>query len=106
MHFNPDKHQKGTADMQILILVLVAVNIIAFILTGTDKWLAKTKRRRLPERVMIQMTALGGGIGVLSAFYTFRHKTKHFRLLFIIWSITAAEIFLAILLFSRIIKIQ
>ncbi len=78
---------------------LLLINSVSFLLTAADKWLAIKQKRRLPERSMRQLAGLGGGAGVLAAFYLFRHKTKHKKLLFTVWSITVAETAVILLFF-------
>ena len=61
----------------LLLAVLVAMSIIAFILYGLDKGYAKKGARRIPERVLLGFSILGGGIGGALGMMLFRHKTKH-----------------------------
>lgn len=51
-------------------------NLLVFAVFGIDKYLAKQDLRRVPERVLMLLSFLGGGTGALSAMYTFRHKTQ------------------------------
>ena len=51
--------------------IVAAMNIIAFILMGTDKIKAK------PEKVLFLFAILFGAIGGTIGMYSFRHKTKH-----------------------------
>ncbi len=59
------------------IVYLVLVNLIAFILMGADKELAKENLRRIPEKVFFTLALFGGGLGVYFGMKRFRHKTKH-----------------------------
>ena len=56
---------------------VAAMNVIAFILMGTDKIKAKMDKRRIPERVLFAFAVLFGAIGGTIGMYSFRHKTKH-----------------------------
>ena len=69
---------------------VMSLSVLAFIVTVTDKILSKTKARRVPEKWFVIFSAFSGGLGVLSAFYLVRHKTKHIGLLCAVW---AASIF-------------
>ncbi len=60
----------------LIIIHLTAINLITFVLYGTDKLLAKTDKRRIPERVLLFFAILGGSIGALTAMLLFRHKTR------------------------------
>lgn len=62
-------------DRHIYIYLLI-VNVIAFILYGTDKYKAKHHYWRISEKTLFALTIAGGGVGALIAMYVFRHKTK------------------------------
>lgn len=55
---------------------LIAINIIAFILYGIDKFNAVRNAARVPERTLLALALAGGSAGALAAVYIFRHKTK------------------------------
>lgn len=57
--------------------IVAAMNVIAFILMGTDKIKAKLDKRRIPEKVLFLLAVLGGGLGGTVGMLSFRHKTKH-----------------------------
>lgn len=65
-----------------LLLWLLAWTILAFALMGIDKALARTERRRIPEKTLFLSAILGGSTGALLGMFLFRHKTLHrsFRL--------------------------
>jgi uncharacterized membrane protein YsdA (DUF1294 family) len=67
----------------LLLGYLVLMSLIGFALMGIDKQKARNKAWRIPERTLLLIAFLGGGIGSLFGMYTFRHKTKHtkFRIL-------------------------
>ncbi|MFZ5354700.1 MAG: DUF1294 domain-containing protein [Bacillota bacterium] len=60
----------------------VAVNILGFIVMGFDKWKAKNNRRRISERDLITMAAIGGAIGVELGMRHFHHKTLNSKFVF------------------------
>ena len=73
---------------QLLIVYLLLINLLGFILYGIDK--AKSKRkgsRRVPERTLLWVARLGGGLGCWLGMMLFRHKTKHtcFMILVPLW---------------------
>ena len=75
---------------QILILYLILINLVGFVLYALDK--AKSKRkgsRRIPERMLLWMARLGGGLGCWIGMMLFRHKTKHirFKILVPLWTV-------------------
>ena len=59
-----------------IILVLIGVNIIAFLMYGADKYRATRKKWRLPEKVLIGIALCGGSAGALLGMYVFHHKTR------------------------------
>lgn len=63
-------------------LWLLAVNGAAFLMFGLDKWKAKRKVRResvrrVPERTLFLLAALGGSAGALAGMRVWHHKTLH-----------------------------
>ena len=75
---------------QFLLLYLIIINLLGFVLYGVDK--AKSKRkgsRRIPERTLLWVARLGGGVGCWLGMMLFRHKTKHtrFRVLVPLWTV-------------------
>ena len=64
-------------NQPILLGVYVAINLMAFILTGKDK--AQSMRRgveRVPEGQLFFMASMFGAAGVYAGMLLFRHKTK------------------------------
>ena len=61
----------------IIILYLLAINIVAFIAFGVDKYKAKRDKWRIPESTLLTMAVLGGSIGALAGMRFWRHKTLH-----------------------------
>lgn len=66
---------------------LILINVVTFCAFGLDKWKAKRKEkkesvRRIPEKRLLALAALGGSVGALLGMRAFRHKTLHkaFRL--------------------------
>jgi uncharacterized membrane protein YsdA (DUF1294 family) len=54
---------------------VVAVSLVAFLAYGYDKALSKTKRTRVPERVLLFLVLIGGTLGAVAGMVVFRHKT-------------------------------
>lgn len=88
--------------MKFLLPYLLLMNALAFVLMLADKQKARKNRWRIPERTLLLTAALGGSIGVLAGMYTFRHKTRHLKFTLGVPTILAAQIFLAIWIFTRI----
>lgn len=51
------------------------MNIVTLLISGWDKLAAKQYKRRVPEKVLMGFTTLGGSLGMLISMVWFRHKT-------------------------------
>ena len=89
----------------ILWLWLLVINVLTLVVYGLDKVLAKIKEhapkaRRIPEKTLLLLAALGGGPGAWLAMELFRHKTQHrsFRicvpLFTLIWIVVIGGLYL------------
>ncbi len=70
--------------MKEIITVIVAVyllimNIAGFASMGIDKGKAKRHERRISEKALLTVAALGGSLGSFAGMSSFRHKTKHLK---------------------------
>ena len=73
-----------------LLTYLSAINVLAFVTYAIDKALSKRKGcRRIPERLLLWLARLGGGLGCWLGMMVFRHKTKHkqFKVLVPLWTV-------------------
>jgi len=61
---------------QILITYLVLINIITFFYFGLDKLKSQLQHRRISEKTLWILSAIGGSLGALLGMNFFRHKTK------------------------------
>lgn len=74
----------------ILLTYLLLINLTGFILYALDKNKSKRKGvRRIPERTLLWVARLGGGVGCWMGMMQFRHKTQHtrFKVLVPLWTI-------------------
>ena len=79
-----------------LLLYLAAVNVVAFAVYGADKRRAKKGKRRVPEKTLFLLAAIGGSVGAWAGMYAFRHKTRHWYFVWGIPAILAAQMALAV----------
>ena len=63
--------------LKIYLLYLAIINLIGFFIMFIDKQRAIHKEWRIPERTLINISIIGGSIGMLIGMSTFRHKTQH-----------------------------
>jgi len=73
-------------------VVYATASIAAFAAYAADKSQAEAEGRRLPERVLHVLEAMGGWPGALVAQRQFRHKTRKVRFQIIFWLIVAAHL--------------
>ena len=57
------------------------MSLILFFVMGADKSKAKRHARRVPERTLVLLAALGGAVGGCLGMLAFRHKTRHLKFL-------------------------
>ena len=56
---------------------LLAINAVAFIMYGIDKYKAKKAKRRISEATLLLLAVLGGSIGAWMGMKVWHHKTMH-----------------------------
>lgn len=74
---------KQTAIMA-AVAIVVAMNVLSFVLMGHDKCCARQGKWRVSEKTLFMATALFGGLGGVLGMRVFHHKTQHwyFRVFF------------------------
>ena len=63
--------------LRLLLVWLLLMSVVLFIVMGSDKGRAKAGARRVPEKTLFLLAAIGGAIGGVLGMRVFRHKTKH-----------------------------
>ena len=68
----------------ILLCWLLVINLVTFLVFGLDKWKARRKEkresvRRVPEKTLFLLSAIGGSVGALLGMRVFHHKTLHLK---------------------------
>ncbi|ESU22022.1 hypothetical protein FCR2A7T_04920 [Flavobacterium cauense R2A-7] len=60
--------------MHPITVYFLAMNTLAFLFNGTDKWLAVRQKSRISEKMLLGLALTGGSIGSLTGMLLFRHK--------------------------------
>ncbi len=81
-----------TLLLKIILVYFVLINLVTFLLYGSDKSKARRHRYRISEFRLILPAFLGGGLGAFLGMRVFRHKTLHrkFQILIpiaLVWSL-------------------
>lgn len=78
--------------LPLIALWLAAVSGLAVLLTLHDKRAARRGARRVPERTLLLVCALGGSAAMLAAMRAIRHKTKHAKFMVGVPVMIAAQV--------------
>lgn len=62
--------------MKLLFLLLILVNVCAFIMVGRDKSKSLTQQQRIPEVYFFFISVFFASLGTLFGMYSFHHKTR------------------------------
>ncbi len=68
----------------LLLIIILAVNIVAFAMYGIDKKKAIQKGWRISERSLLGIAFCFGSLGALLGMRFFRHKTKHTKFVILV----------------------
>jgi uncharacterized membrane protein YsdA (DUF1294 family) len=82
-----------------LLLVLIGINVVAFLAFGWDKRQSERHGWRIAERTLLALALFGGALGALLGQQTFRHKTQKQPFRTLLWlaaliNMLAAVVFL------------
>jgi uncharacterized membrane protein YsdA (DUF1294 family) len=87
--------------MWIAVIYLWAINTLTLMAFGWDKLRARRRRRRIPERRLLWLAALGGSLAALLGRWIFGHKTRKRGFSAWLYTITAFQAGLCYLIMSR-----
>ena len=79
----------------VLLAYLLLMDLLLFAFMGADKRKAKRRSRRIPEKTLFTLAAIGGGAGGILGMLLFRHKTKHVSFILGFPALTAVNALLA-----------
>lgn len=55
---------------------LILISVVSVVVTVWDKISAIAHKRRVPERVLLTLSAIGGSVAMLVTMLSIRHKTR------------------------------
>ena len=79
----------------LILICAAAINIAALLLMAWDKRAARKRRRRVPERRLLWIAAIGGTPGIFAAIHGLPHKTRKQPFRRYLFLILAAQIIIA-----------
>lgn len=65
--------------IKIILGYLLAMNLITFFLYGVDKYKAKHNCFRIPEKILLLFSYLGGAYGAAAGMQIWHHKTRKWK---------------------------
>ena len=86
--------------MKVVLIYAAIVNVVGFFIMGIDKSKAQRNVWRIPEKTLLGIAFLGGGVGVWLGMEMFRHKTKHLQFKYGVPIITLLEFIAACYVFT------
>lgn len=86
--------------MKGILFYLCVITIVAVVVTCADKFAAVKNLYRVPERVLIIIAAVGGGVGMYLTMRLIRHKTRKPKFMLGIPVIVAVELAVILLINS------
>ncbi|MBR6619698.1 MAG: DUF1294 domain-containing protein [Clostridia bacterium] len=66
-------------EFKIILLYFIILAVISTIFTVYDKSAAKLNKRRISEKALFIVAAIGGALPMFITMKTIRHKTRHKR---------------------------
>ena len=79
-----------------LLLVLIGINVIAFLAFGWDKRQSERHGSRIAERTLLGLALFGGALGALIGQQIFRHKTQKQPFRTLLWLAATINILAAV----------
>lgn len=65
-------------------IYLIIINIISFFLYYIDKRASIKHKYRIPEKILLLASMIGGCFGSLFSMMSFHHKTKHIKFMLLV----------------------
>lgn len=82
---------------EFLIFYLVLISLVSVVVTVWDKLTAIANKRRVPERTLMILSAIGGSVAMLITMLMIRHKTRKHKFMIGIPAIILLQLVLVLL---------
>lgn len=86
---------EGEPEMKSMLAIVgwyAVMSIVTFVVFGLDKWMATGDGRRVPEKLLHALEALGGWPGALLGMRVAHHKSRKKSYLIVYWLIVTAHV--------------
>ncbi len=90
--------------VKVLFSYIFAINVVAFLYYGIDKFFARNDMFRVPEKLLLSLAFVGGSIGALIGMILFHHKTKKASFQVWFWILIIAQIGIVYLIYRYILR--
>ncbi len=84
-----------------IIYYLIGINIITFLMYGSDKHFSKRSMYRVPEKTLLLAALLGGTPAAFIAQKIFRHKTKKGKFQMRFWMVVVIQVAAIVYYFTK-----
>ncbi len=81
------------------VVYFIIFSLVTFLLWGIDKYRARARQWRIPERFLLILSLIGGAFGALAGMVVFRHKIR--KPYFWVLVGTACILHILLLIFNR-----
>ena len=78
-------------DVSLFASWLITANGVTILFFGYDKLLAWSERQRIPEKVLLGLSLIGGSPGGLASMLLFRHKVRKASFQRVFWTIVILQ---------------
>lgn len=80
----------------LIIIYFIVINIVAVVITISDKRKAKKRKWRIKESTLLLVSVLGGSLAMYITMKKIRHKTQHNKFMIGIPAIMIAQVLLIV----------
>ncbi len=83
---------------------LISINLLSLFYYGLDKFFAQKKLFRIPEKLLLFLSFVGGTIGALLGMFLFHHKTKKASFQLWFWVLVVVQISIVYITYKYVLR--